>query len=153
MIIPLGLLGSGTCILKLVNHGCFLTLILSPLENLVLIFLEFLYILYWVFLKFAWVSCQDCLSFFQKLGFWWKYWRTITNFCMFYANLTAVYTILGKKYLKTIWHFVTHKVFFCKKFHVLKNSRSLMFLTKLALSFWAEAEKFRFFLLEFFWKC
>ena len=67
MIIPLGLLGSGTCILKLVNHGCFLTLILSPLENLVLIFLEFLYILYWVFLKFAWVSCQDCLSFFSEI--------------------------------------------------------------------------------------
>ena len=79
----------------------FLTLILSPLENLVLIFLEFLYILL-SFSKICLSFLSRLLEFFQKLRFWWKYWRNITNFCMFYANLTAVYTILGKKYLKTI---------------------------------------------------
>ena len=100
-------------ILSLYHRGVFLTLVLSPRENWVLIFLEFLYILL-IFSKICLSFLSRLLEFFQKLGFWWKYWRNITHFCMFYANLTTVYTILGKKYLKTIWHFETHKVF-CKK--------------------------------------
>ena len=42
---------------------------------------------------------------------------------------------------------------YLKKYHVLKNTSSLRFLKKLPLSFWPEAEKFSFFLLDFFQRC
>ena len=76
------------------------------------------------------------------------------NLCVFCAALTVVVSILVEKYHKTSLITLKSVSFFEeKKCHVLKNSRSLLFLTKLALSFWLKAEKFRFFLLEFFRKC
>ena len=110
-----------------------------------LILLEFLDILLSfskIFLSFL----SRLLEFFQKLLFWWKYWRNITNLCVFCATLTVVVSILVEKYHKTSLITLKSVSFFEeKKCHVLKNSRSLRFLTKLVLSFWPKGKKFRFF--------
>ena len=135
-------------------RGVFLTLILSTVEHLVLILLEFLEFLVEFFqnlleflFKIAWI-------FLKKVLIWLKYWRKITNICLLWAMLWLLLLFGAQKYNKTsllIWNLF--RCYLKKNIVCLKIPQSWGFWKNCPWVFGKRPKNWVFFLREFFQKC